>query len=72
MPFSKCLRATIYSNMNVYFDLQGCQTLLLKESDPLLYSLGSRTIHLCMDFEIILHSCCPRGEKVLFETFHIG
>ena len=44
MPFSKCLRAKIYSNMIVYFDPQGCQTLLLKESDPLLFSLGSWTI----------------------------
>ena len=43
MPFSKCLRAKIYSNMNVYFDPLGCQTLLLKESDPLLFSLGSWT-----------------------------
>ena len=43
MPFSKCLRAKIYSNMNVYFDPQGCQTLLLKESDPLFFSLGSWT-----------------------------
>ena len=33
--FSKCLRAKIYSNMNVYFDPLGCQTLLLKESKPL-------------------------------------
>ena len=43
VPFSKCLRAKIYSNMNVYFDPLGCQTLLLKESDPLLFSLGSWT-----------------------------
>ena len=43
MPFSKCLRAKICSNMNVYFDPQGCQTLLLKESDPFLFSLGSWT-----------------------------
>ena len=43
MLFSKCLRAKIYSNMNVYFDPQDCQTLLLKESDPLLFSLGSWT-----------------------------
>ena len=43
MPFSKCLRAKIYSNMNVYFDPQGSQTLLLKESDPLLFSFGSWT-----------------------------
>ena len=41
--FSKCLRAKIYSNMNVYFDPQGCQTLLLKESEPLLFALGSWT-----------------------------
>ena len=45
MPFSKCLRAKKYSNMNVYFDPQGCQTLLLKESDPLLFPLGSWTIN---------------------------
>ena len=51
MPFSKCLRAKIYSNMNVYFDPLGCQTLLVKESDPLLFSLGSWTIHLFMDFK---------------------
>ena len=43
MPFSKCLRAKIYSNLNVYFDPKGCQSLLLKESDPLLFSLGSWT-----------------------------
>ena len=43
MPFSKCLRAKKYSNMNVYFDPQGCQTLLLKESDPFLFPLGSWT-----------------------------
>ena len=41
VPFSKCLRAKIYNNMNVYIDAQGCQTLLLKESDPLLFCLGS-------------------------------
>ena len=44
VPFSKCLQAKICSNMNVYFDPQGCQTLLLKESDPLLFSLGSWTM----------------------------
>ena len=35
--FSKCLRAKIYSNMNVYSDPQGCQTLLLKESESFLF-----------------------------------
>ena len=40
MPFSKCLRAKIYSNMNAYFDPQGCQTLLLKESDSLFFLFG--------------------------------
>ena len=50
MPFSKCLRAKIYGNMNVYFDPQGCQTLLLKESNPLLFSLGSWTKWTGMDF----------------------
>ena len=44
VSFSKCLRAKIYSNMNVYFDPLVCQTLLLKESEPLLSSLGSWTI----------------------------
>ena len=43
VPFSKCLRAKIYSNINVYFDAQGCQTLRLKESEPFLVSLGSWT-----------------------------
>ena len=41
VPFSKCLRAKIYCNMNVHFDPQGC--LLLKESEPFLLSLGSWT-----------------------------
>ena len=44
VPFSKCLRAKIYCNMNVHFDPQDCQTLLLKESEPFLLSLGSWTI----------------------------
>ena len=44
VPFSKCLRAKIYCNMNALFDPQGCQTLLLKESKPFLLSLGSWTI----------------------------
>ena len=30
---------------------------------------GPELVHLCMDFKIILHSCCPRGGKVPFETF---
>ena len=42
MLFSKCLRAKIYCNMNVQFDPQGCQTLLLKKSE-LFLSLGSWT-----------------------------
>ena len=41
--FSKCLRAKIYCDMNVHLDPQGCQTLLLKESEPFLLSLGSWT-----------------------------
>ena len=43
VPFSKCLRAKIYNTMNEYFDPQGCQTLLLKENEPLLLPLGSWT-----------------------------
>ena len=38
--FSKCLRAKICSNMNLYYVPQGCQTLLLKESEPLLLLFG--------------------------------
>ena len=37
MLFSKCLRAKIYCNMNVHFDPQGCQTLLLKERELFFY-----------------------------------
>ena len=43
MLFSKCLRAKIYCNMNGHFDPQGCQTLLLKESELFFLSLGSWT-----------------------------
>ena len=43
VPFSKCLRAKIYRNINVHFYPQGYQTLLLKESEPHLFSLGSWT-----------------------------
>ena len=39
VPVSKCLRAKIYSSINVYFDPQGCQTLLSKEIAPLLFFL---------------------------------
>ena len=46
VPFSKCLRAIIYCNMNVHFDPQGCQTLLLKGSEPFILSLGSWTTEL--------------------------
>ena len=44
MFFSKCLRAKIYCNMNVHSDPQGCQALLLKESELYFLSLGSWTI----------------------------
>ena len=52
MLFSKCLRAKIYCNMNVHFDPQGCQTLLLKESELYFLSLGSWTIRKYMDAKI--------------------
>ena len=39
MLFSKCLRAKIYCNMNGHFDPQGCQTLLLKESELFFFYL---------------------------------
>ena len=47
--FSKCLRAKIYCNMNGHFDPQGCQTLLLKESELYFLSLGSWTITVKFD-----------------------
>ena len=53
VPFSKCLRAKIYCNMNVHFDQQGCQTLLLKESEAFLLSLGSWTITLTLAGEVV-------------------
>ena len=56
VPFSKCLRAKFYSNMNVYFDAQGCQTLLLKESDPLLFSFGSWTMDINKFSELVFRS----------------
>ena len=37
MLFSKCLRAKLYCKMNGHFDPQGCQTLLLKESELFFY-----------------------------------
>ena len=40
VPFSESLRTTIYSNMNVYLNPKGCQTLLLKESESHLFSFG--------------------------------
>ena len=55
MPFSKCLRAKIYSNLNVYFDPKCCQSLLLKESDLLLFSLGSWTIPVFVQFSFFLY-----------------
>ena len=54
MLFSKCLRAKIYCNMNGHFDPQGCQTLLLKESELFLLSLGSWTIIGLKDMEKIM------------------
>ena len=60
MLFSKCLRAKIYCNMNGHFDPQGCQTLLLKESELFFLSLGSWTI--CV-FLLVSTS------KVLFFSF---
>ena len=40
VPFSECLRAKLYGTMNVYFDPQGYQTLLLKESESFLFIFG--------------------------------
>ena len=52
--FSKCLRAKIYCKMNGHFDPQGCQTLLLKESELYFLSLGSWTINELINFGHIL------------------
>ena len=82
MPFSKCLRAKIYSNMNVHFDPQGCQTLLLKESDPLLFSLGSWTmsemtrlslIRSSLEMYMYIHCCKINNKQYIFncDKIHI-
>ena len=55
VPFSKCLRAKSYSNTNVHFDPQDCQTLLIKESEHFLLSLGSWTTT-----EVI----CPKSNMI--------
>ena len=63
MLFSKCLRAKIYCNVNVHFDPQGCQTLLLKESELFFLSLGSWTISevLMTDLRIKIGFCDHAG-----------
>ena len=43
--------------MNVLFDPQGCQTLLLKESDPFLFSLGSWTKYKLYHAKRIFNKC---------------
>ena len=69
VPFSKCLRAKSYSNMNVHFDPQGCQTLLLKESEPFLLSLGSWTI--CILYLVYLYDHLPRAKLFSMITVRI-
>ena len=63
VPFSKCLRAKIYCAMNVHFDPQGCHTLLLKESELFLLSLGSWTIVFLLKKRMIF------GQFFLFPPF---
>ena len=71
VPFSKCLRAKICCNMNVHFDPQGCQTLLLKESEPFLLSLGSWTSGFKANYNevLILMSVFSPSVICLQETF---
>ena len=64
VPFSKCLRDKSYSNMNVHFDPQGCQTLLLKESEPFLLSLGSWTKISFSRSDNFLHTCLGHTKQV--------
>ena len=64
--FSKCLRAKIYCNMNVHFDPQGCQTLLLKESELFFLSLGSWTN---MDMATALSCDSDQLKNLLFVHF---
>ena len=33
---------------------------------------GLILLHLCMDFKIICHSCCPWGGEVPFEKYILG
>ena len=68
--FAKCLRAKIYCNMNVHFDPQGCQTLLLKESEPFLLSLGSWTIsHRTREFDIEWHTSSSQAKDTASTMF---
>ena len=62
MPFSKCLRAKICSNINVYFDPLGCQTLLLKRA-TLFFSLWAPGLKHMMMKTILL---IPR---IFFQSF---
>ena len=55
VPFSKCLWAKIYSNMNVYYDPKSCQTLLFKESEPLFFLLWAPGLN---DFFYFMNLFC--------------
>ena len=67
MLFSKCLRAKIYSNMNGHFDPQGCQTLLLKESEHFFLSFGLWTIE-SLDKTCTRYKMEIRAEKTKLMT----
>ena len=48
---------------------QGSKTC---QNGHMLSLSGLLLVHLCTDFEISLHSCCPRGGDVPYATFFSG
>ena len=70
VPFSKCLRAKIYCAMNVHFDPQGCHTLLLKESELFLLSLGSWTRSRYRVFSTLHYFQCIGNQLLQLCTAH--
>ena len=70
--FSKCLRAKIYCNMNVHFDPQGCQTLLLKESELFFYLWAPGLLHKKYLQKLDFKVCYVSIHCVIMETILIG
>ena len=67
LPRKSVVRLTDHPDMtlDVY---RGRKTTIQQQNGHKLSLSGPLLVHLCVDFKIILHSCCPRGE-VPFKTF---